>query len=141
MNILVWIVILAIEQAPTSARDIAAINAAKHVLVQAIDPSLPRVSFETWLRGVVGAEATTKWEVNDCGEQTGSKQDEGRDFPLCAEVQVGLADQQELHVSLAVGSARKGVDGAPAFWSAYVRRAGGSPRWVKGLAAIPSAVR
>jgi hypothetical protein len=135
------IVLVGLGQNPISDRDAAAIGAAKQVLVQALDPALPRVSFDAWLRGVVGAEATTKWEVNDCGERTGSpKQDAGRDFPLCAEVQVGLSGQRELHVQLAVGSLKKGVEGAPRFWWAYIRKAGGSPESLKSLAAIPPAI-
>jgi hypothetical protein len=123
-------------------RDAAAIDAAKQVLVQAIDPALPRVSLEAWLRAIVGTEAATKWEVNDCGEQTGDpKQDEDRDFPMCAEAAVSLGSQRELHVSLAVGSFKKGVGGVPSLWAAYIRRASGSPEWLRGLAAIPSAIR
>ena len=137
-----FIMLIGLGQNPTSARDTAAINAARQVVVRDIDPVLPRESFETWLRGVVGTEATMKWEVNDCGEQTGGpKQDQGLDFPMCAEVQVGLEGQRELHVSFAVGSFKKGVGGVPQFWAAYVRKAGGSPGWIKSLAAIPSAIR
>lgn len=137
-----FIVLVGLGQNPTSVRDTAAINAARHIVVRNIDPVLPRVSFEAWLRGVVGTEATMKWEVNDCGEQTGGpKQDQGQDFPMCAEVQVGLEGQRELHVSLAVGSFKKGVGGVPQFWAAYVRKAGGSPGRIKSLAAIPSAIR
>lgn len=123
-------------------RDAAAINAARHVVVRAIDPALPRVSFEAWLRGVVGTAAATNWEVNDCGEHTGNPRlDQGRDFPLCAEVQVGFGDQRELHVSLVVGSFKKGVRGTPGFWMAYITKAGGPPEWIEGLAEIPSAAR
>ena len=136
------IVLFGLGQNPTSGRDAAAIDAAKQVLVQAIDPALPRLSFEAWLRGVVRTEVTTKWEVNDCGEQTGDpKRDQGRDFPMCGEVQISLGGQRELHVSLAVGTFKKGVGGVPRFWAAYVSKAGGSPEWIKGLAAIPSAIR
>jgi hypothetical protein len=110
--------------------------------MQAMDPELPRVSFEAWLRAVVGGDATMKWEVNDCGEQAGEpKQDQGRDLPMCAEVEVSLGSQRELHVFLAVGSLKKGVEGVPRFWAAYVRRGRGSPEWLKGLAAIPAAIR
>jgi hypothetical protein len=58
------IVLVGLAQNSIGDRDAAAIGAAKRVLVQAVDPALPRVSFDTWLRGIVGAEATTQWEVN-----------------------------------------------------------------------------
>jgi hypothetical protein len=56
-------------------------------------------------------------------------------------VLVDLGSQRELHVSLAVGSFKKGVDGPPRYWSAYVMKAGGSPESIRSLAAIPSAIR
>lgn len=65
-----------------SDRDAAAIRAAERVLVQTIDPALPRVSSDAWRRGVVEAE------------------------------EVGLSGERELHVQLAVGSLNKGVEGA-----------------------------
>jgi hypothetical protein len=133
--------IVGLGQDPTSARDTAAINAAKRVVVSAIDSTLPRVSFEEWLRGVLGREAATKWEVNDCGEQTGNPRlDQGRDFPMCAEVEVGLGNQRALHISLVVGTFKKGVGGVPSLRAAYVIRAGGSSESIKRLADIPSAI-
>ena len=137
-----WIALAFLAQDPATVRDAAAIDSAKQAIVQAIDPALPRVSFEAWLRGVVGTDATAKWEINDCGEQTGDpQQDLGRDFPMCAEVRVGLEGQRELHVSFMVGTFKKGVGGAPAFRDAYVRAAGGSHESIASLAAIPSVIR
>jgi len=100
------------------------------------------VSFEKWLRELVGDSATTSWEVNDCGEQTGDPgRDAGRDFPMCAEAQVSLAGQRELHISLAVGTFRTGVTGVPQFRTAYVKKAGGSLESMERLADVPSAIR
>ena len=142
MSVYALIVLASLGQDPADVRDAAAIDAAKHVVVQTIDPALPRVSFETWLRGVVGTDATETWEVNDCGEQTGDPTlDQRLEFPLCAEVEVGLEGQRDLHVSLVVGSFKEGVMGTPRFWAASVRKAGNTPESIRSLAAIPAAVR
>lgn len=103
---------------PTEA---AIIGAAKKCIVGDIEKTLPRITFEAWLRGVVGPRAVMKWEVNDCGEQTGSSADRGRDFPVCAEVQVGLTENRQLSISLAVGTVQKGLwAGPPQLFDAYV---------------------
>ena len=141
MWILTLILLLGLGQNPTGARDAAAINAAKQAVVRTIDPALPPISFEAWLRGVVGTDATTKWEVNDCGEQSGDGKQQSRDFPMCAEAQVDLGSQRTLHVSIGVGSVTQGVGGAPTFRMAYITTAGNSPEWIRSLAGIPSAIR
>jgi hypothetical protein len=136
------VLLVCCAQNPTGPGDASAISAARQVVVQGIDSALPHVSFDEWLRSIVGSDAPTKWEVNDCGEQAGDPtRDRGRDFPICAEVQVDLGGQRELHVSLSVGTNKTGVAGVPAFRSAYVRVATGPAEWIKGLAEIPSAIR
>lgn len=116
----------------------AAVAAAKQAVTQVLDPALPRVAFEEWLREVAGSSAPATWDVNDCGEQTGNpKQDQGRDFPMCVEAAVGLAGQRELHVSLVVGTFKKGVVGVPGFWLAWIRKPDGSVEWIKRLSEVP----
>jgi hypothetical protein len=74
---LLVLVVLGAPQAPTPA---AAIRAAKNAVVQDMDKTLPRATFESWVQGLVGAEATLEWSTNDCGEQTGNPAlDRGRD--------------------------------------------------------------
>ena len=125
------------------SRDAAAIEAAKKAIVHQIDPALPRTTFESWLRGLAGAKAVTRWEVNDCGEQTGNPSlDKERDFPMCAQVQVSLGGNRELTLSLAVGTGRKGVTPEPPdFVSGYVTESGGPPTWIKSLAEVPAIIR
>ena len=120
-----------------------AIDAAKKAIVRQIDPALPRTTFEAWLRGLVGPQAVTKWEVNDCGEQTGNPAlDKDRDSPMCAQVQVFLDGKRELHLSHAVGTRRHGVTAAPpAFFSGHLTESGGPPRWIKSLAQVPAVIR
>ncbi len=135
-----WFFQLPIKSAESA--DAAAIRAAKSAIVRSMDSSLPSTSFEVWLRSAVGARAETKWEVNDCGEQTGNpKEDQGRDFPICAEARVTMSGKRTLSVSLAVGRLKGGVSGRPGFWSAYIQSADGSVQWIKSLAAVAETLR
>jgi hypothetical protein len=107
--LLVPVVLGAAHQAPGQA---AAISAAKNAIVQAIEKTLPRATFEAWVQGLVGAQAELKWSTNDCGEQTGNPAlDRDLDFPICAEVQVAVARDRQLSLSLMVGSTRRGLTG------------------------------
>ena len=107
----VLVVLGAAPQAPTQA---AAISAAKNAVVQDMEKTLPRATFEAWIRGLVGAQVALKWSTNDCGEQTGNPAvDKGRDFPICAEVQGAVAGDRQLSLSLMVGSTSRGLTVGP----------------------------
>ncbi len=56
--------------AADGSREAVAIEAAKKAIVRQIDPALPRTTFETWLRGLVGAQS---------GYQVGSERLRGAD--------------------------------------------------------------
>jgi hypothetical protein len=60
-----------------------AIDYAKKYLVSKLEDGLPESSFADWFQDAIGSESQVDWEVNDCGEQTGTPDDRGRDFPLC----------------------------------------------------------
>jgi hypothetical protein len=114
MRLLNLFVLVVLGAAPQALPETAAINVAKNAVVQDMDKALPRVTFEAWVQGLVGAQAALKWSVNDCGEQTGNPAlDKGRDFPICAEVQVGLAGDRQLRLSLMVGSPSRGLTAGP----------------------------
>jgi len=137
----VWL-LLVLGQSPAQARETAAIDAAKQAIAHEIDPTLPRVTFERWLRDIVGAQAEITWEATDCGEQTGNPSlDKDRNFPVCAEARVALSRDRTLSVSLAVGTFREGVSkDPPDFWSAYLAEADGSSVWLASLEDVPAAV-
>jgi hypothetical protein len=97
------------RRVPSTSRSELAIRAARQVMVQAIDPALPRLSFDEWLRQIIGSDAPVTWESNDCGEQTGNPAvDRGRDFPVCVEARVDLAAGRTLRISFMVGTLEKG---------------------------------
>ena len=145
MHALVILFALALNSQPGAlqARDAKAIEAAKNTNVRRIEASLPSQAFGPWLRGVVGAQAEIRWEVNDCGEQTGDPAlDKGRDFPMCAEAQVILGEKRKLHVLLSVGTFKTGAGSGPAsFFYAVIVEPDGSMSWVKSLSRLPEALK
>ena len=82
---------------------------AKRIDVQTLDSRLPHQNFSKWFNEVVGPGAKIGWEVNDCGEQTGSAADKDRDLPFCAQGQADLPDGRRVVVSIGVGTMRKGL--------------------------------
>ena len=49
-----------------------------------LDPALPGVSFEEWLRGILPKGVEVAYELNDCGEPTGNPSiDSRREIPVC----------------------------------------------------------
>ena len=136
----VLVVLGAAAQAPPQA---AAINAAKNAVVQDMEKTLPRATFEAWVQGLVGAQAGLKWSTNDCGEQTGNPAlDRGRDFPICAEVQVAVAGGRQLSLSLTVGSTSRGlIVGPPTFHQGNISGPKGSEMiWIKRLSDVPKLI-
>ena len=117
MRLVLLFVLVVLGAAPQTPPEAAAISAAKNAVVQDMEKTLPRVTFEAWIQGLVGAEVALKWSTNDCGEQTGNPAlDRGRDVPICAEVQVALAGDRQLSLSLMVGSTSRGLAiGPPMF--------------------------
>ena len=101
-----------------------AIRAGKHASVKVLDPTLPNVQFSTWFRDLVGPKARIVWEVNDCGEQTGSPGDDPEVIPMCAEATAELSGEKKVVVSIAVGTLKKGVFGKPVLFWAIVERDG-----------------
>ncbi len=91
------------------------INYAKKYLVSNIEPNLPRQSFAVWFRETVGKEAKIDWEINDCGEQTGTSEDVGRDFSMCVKAFATLGSDVSVSVNIQFGTFKRGITpGAPA---------------------------
>jgi hypothetical protein len=99
-----------------SALDRKAIQRGRKVLVSQLDPKLPPVTLESFVQAQAGRGSRITWEANDCGEQTGSPADAGRDFPLCAEANALLEDGRTIVVRVGVGTLKKGVFGAADLW-------------------------
>jgi hypothetical protein len=92
----------------TSGRDLAVIRYAKKIPVNRIEPGMVKLGFERWLKKTLGQNFSPKWEVNDCGEQSGTQVDRGRDFPMCVEAMSESIDVYFV-VSLMVGTFGRGT--------------------------------
>src|SRR5687768_13422891 len=86
-----------------SRRDAEVIRYAKNLSVSDIERGMPKQGLDRWLRKTLGNSLPLKWEVNDCGEQTGTPADRGRDFPMCIEASAETVDLY-VGVSLQVGT-------------------------------------
>ena len=135
--------LFALAMSAPQERDAKAIEAAQNTNVRQIEPSLPSKPFAQWLRDALGTKEKVKWEVNDCGEQTGNPTlDRDRDFPMCAEAQAALGGERRLSVSLSVGTFKTGVRTGPAtFVYAVVIQPDGSVISVKSLSGLSDAIR
>lgn len=106
----------AIFASAQTARDQKMIAYAKALPVSKLDTKLPAIPFERWLQKQAGEGAQITWEVNDCGEQTGSAEESERDLPVCVEADARLRDKRVIVVSIAVGTYDRGISGKPATW-------------------------
>jgi hypothetical protein len=114
----------------------AAIQRAKSVLVSSLDSSLPKVSLEFFLNYESGG-ADIRWEVNDCGEQTGNPAtDRGSDPPMCVEADFAK-DQTDVTVVVSVGTFQKGPSGKPSLFSVTVQGPGGNSHSPRRLGDLP----
>lgn len=99
---------MVLSQAPSaSARDVKLIDRVKSTLVARLDPHLPNLSLENWLQVEAGPKAEFPWEVNDCGEQTGTPADGGRTLPRCVEVDAKMRDERSIVIMVAMTRSTK----------------------------------
>ena len=87
----------------------------KHIDVAELDAALPSTSLYDWLNGLAKASERVAWEFNDCGEQTGTEADRGRDFPKCLEGSIvsSTTHASILGIQVCVGTWQKGITGKP----------------------------
>src|ERR1700730_8140719 len=60
----------------------------KRITASELDSKLTAEPFGRWLTRIAGPDAAIAWEVNDCGEQTGSPADRLRDIPVCVQAEM-----------------------------------------------------
>ncbi len=81
------------------------INLVKLTPAKDFDSTLPKIRFERWLMDVAGKGIELRWEVNDCGEQTGDPEvDKKREIPTCVEADADLPGQRAFAVLIHVGN-------------------------------------
>jgi hypothetical protein len=79
---------------PNSVRDAKLIAEVKSASVHKVDNTLAEIGLEKWLEKESGDGAQLHWEVNDCGEQTGTPGD--GPVPVCVEVDSSLKDGRQI---------------------------------------------
>lgn len=85
------------------------IDYAKKYLISDIEPNLPQINFAEWFEETVGKEAKVVWDINDCGEQTDTSADRGRDFPMCVEVSTVKNGFIYISVNIQFGTFGRGI--------------------------------
>ena len=113
-----------------------AIERVQKVVVRTIDGSLPERTFQTWLKEVFGPTVSTKWEIGDCGEQTGNPAviQQTKDVPQCVDAAVTLDARRVLHLLFLVDLPKPGARPLPPTFSyGVVMEGGASTRWIKAL--------
>jgi hypothetical protein len=96
-----------------SSHGAALITQLKTLPVSKLDPALPSVPFDQWLRTEAGADAKFAWEVNDCGEQTGSPDQNRNEIPTCVEADAWLKDGREMVIMIAVAKPERAKASRP----------------------------
>jgi hypothetical protein len=121
----------------TNKTEKAAIRRAKGLIVSSFDRSLPNVSLEFFLKNE-GGGAPIKWEVNDCGEQTGNPaMDDGRDPLMCVEANFEARNWTAVTVLVSVGTFKGGPLGVPALLRVTITDLSGISRPVRHLGDLP----
>lgn len=85
------------------------VDYAKKYPISKIEANLPQMSFERWFRQMAGETRKVNWEINDCGEQTGTSEDRGRDFPMCVESSAKISEAISLRVNIQYGTFKRGI--------------------------------
>ena len=125
------------QMSSASKREKTAIQRVKKAPVSLLDRGLPKVSLEFFLKSE-GEGAPIRWEVSDCGEQTGSPAvDQERDFPKCVVADMELRDRHAVTVFIAVGTLKSGLVGVPALFSVTVIDPSGLIHPVRHLSDLP----
>ena len=122
-NRLVTIIFLFISLAVHAEPDNSEwINRMKSLNAHTLYSTLPEMTYEKWFSHFVGDNREVSWDVNDCGEQDGSGNQD--DFPVCVEASSELENNKKLFISTVLGTHKKGIIGSPRIWMIYVKENG-----------------
>ena len=94
----------------------------QRILAHELDADLPRLPLVDWVSQVVGPGAGVVWQLSECGEITGASSDSTRDLRACVEVNSVLPDDRKVIVMITIGTFKKGITGAPAFYFAVIEQ-------------------
>src|SRR5262245_12106466 len=66
---------LAVASPMDDSQEARLLASGKRALLRALDDRMGDRTFESWFRSLLGPNTPARWEVNDCGEATGSPAD------------------------------------------------------------------
>ncbi len=92
-----------------------AVAKTQQISAQELDPELPRLSFATWFKQVVGPQAGIIWQLSECGETADSSSNPPGDMRACVEANSLLPDGRRVILMIVVGTFKRGMTGPPAF--------------------------
>ncbi len=111
---------------------------AKKALVSDLEPGLPSVSLDHYLKTEGGADTTIEWETNDCGKQTGDPEKTPYDFPICAQATLSPAGDHKVIVMVTIGTLKTGMRAKPELFRMAVVWGDGSEQPFSKLSEIAS---
>jgi hypothetical protein len=79
------------------------ISRLKTTPVARIEPGLPNQPFHIWLMALLH-QSQVNYEVDDCGERTGTPQDAGKSLPVCVHVSALVEPVRKLDLTFVVGT-------------------------------------
>ena len=128
------------QSSPADKAEQSTIADAKKILVSSVDARLPKVSLEFFLN-YESEGSPIRWEVNDCGEQTGNPSaDQGRNFPVCVEADFDV-HHRSVSVMIAVGTSSRKDPDTPGFFSGSITDPDGTSHAIRRLGDLPAQLR
>jgi hypothetical protein len=101
------------QDGATKARDARLIRQVQETSASQLDSALPPVSFEKWLHVEAGADAEFHWEVNNCGQKTGTIAEHGARPPDVRRSSSRYKGPAHHRGEYVVGTFKKGASGKP----------------------------
>jgi len=88
----------AAQAPPAKPHDAEVVTAVKQTPVSQLDQSLPRISFEKWMRAEAGTDAKISWDVIHCGSQAQT----ANDSAVCVGADAQMKDGRSIMIMVAV---------------------------------------
>jgi len=124
------------QSTSVSPAEKAAIQRVKNLMVSSLDPLLPKVTLEFFLK-TESEGGPIQWEVNDCGGRPENSTVNGtHESPKCVAADIEFKDLRRAIVVVSLGTFKKGAFGIPTLFSVTISGQGGS-RSVRRLSDLP----
>lgn len=134
-----WVLLLTLclsaQQSSVNKTEEVAIHRAKRLIVSSFDRSLPKVSLEFFLK-YEGGGAPIKWQVSDCGNQSGIPAAQEQGSHKCVVADFEFKGQKAVTVLVSTGTFNRGTSALPALINVTITE-NGTSRPVRHLSDLP----